>query len=81
MGEDTGGRVGVWRVCGQCLLVASALSVKSETRSLAESEDGDRGGVGLRHRRQDLEYPNSELENGCWVASWTPFRLLAMNLT
>ena len=51
------------------------------TGSLAESEDGDRGGAGLRHRRQDLEYPNSELENGCWVASWTPFRLLAMNLT
>ena len=46
MGEDTGGRVGVWRVCGQCLLVASALSVKSETRSLAESEDGGGGFLG-----------------------------------
>lgn len=39
-------------------------------------------GAGLRHRRQDLEWPHdSELENGCWVASRTPFRLLAMNLT
>ena len=28
------------------------------TGSSAESEDGDRGGAGLRYRRQDLECPN-----------------------
>lgn len=67
MGEGTGGREVWWCVCGHSLLVASVLSVKQETRSLAESEDGGGGFWGLRREEEEGNcYPAELKSEGTW---------------